>query len=329
MVISPCDCSCFWYKNPMAKRKGHVNTLLFFRGLGRVSCPAEVGIFSSPPLPWRTCSPQAAKQPPPQLGHRAGCTGFLPLRNIFLKGYLALTLTNMNAVGRRPHASPGTVSQHRESSLLRSPVMNATKFCPTATGKLGRGSKADPGVCIWAHMALKSPCQCLPGCMVAVQAWFHCQQSHRVGTCSPRAKNDSVKKSSATPGLQHWAAQDKSSEPSWLHPFLPPKATYLPDWQPFNFNNFHKIKCFFCKISLFRHALFFARANSKPEQPCWCALGYEPQFLPHFLHCSEINLLYLWINATDDCTALPTWVHFASAPRAGWYHSRETLKNLQ
>lgn len=136
----------------MAKRRGHVNTLLFFRALRRVLRPAAVGILSSPPLPWRTCSPQTTTYSTPQLGHRAGCTGFFLLVNFFLKGHLALTLTNMNATGRRPRVSPSTVSQHHESSLLRSPVMNGTNFCPTATDKLGLGEPSRPwGLHLSAH----------------------------------------------------------------------------------------------------------------------------------------------------------------------------------
>lgn len=149
----------------MAKRKGHVNALLFFKGLRRVSCPAEVGILSSPPLPWRTCSPQAAKHPPPQLGHRAACTGFLPSRNIFLKGHLALTLTNINAIGRRPHVSPSTVSQRHESRLLRSPVTKGTNFCPTATDKLGLGEQSRP----WGlHLSARGPEEPMP-----VSPWLY------------------------------------------------------------------------------------------------------------------------------------------------------------
>lgn len=90
--------------------------------------PAEVGILPSPPLPW---DPSTS---PPQLGHRAGCTGFLPLRNNFFKGSLGSDVDQHKCCRKEAPCFP----RHCK------PGVNGTNFCPTATDKLGLGEQSGP-----------------------------------------------------------------------------------------------------------------------------------------------------------------------------------------
>lgn len=56
--------------------------------------------------------------------------------------------------------------QREAGCLLRIPAMNGINLCPTATGKLGLRSKADPGA------SQRNQCQYLPGFVVSKQDGF-------------------------------------------------------------------------------------------------------------------------------------------------------------
>lgn len=104
-----------------------------------------------------------------------------------------------------------------------------------------------------AKQTLEHPKEAVPAspwlCDVGAR-WFHCQRSHRLG---PALR---VQKMTAEMIQHHWiAAWGSPWQEQWaqLAPSVPAFQGHLPtrQWQPFHFNNYHKIKCSFCKISLF------------------------------------------------------------------------------
>lgn len=134
-------------------------------------------------------------------------------------------LTNMNVIRRRPHVFPSTVSP----SLLRSPVMNGTSFCPTTTEKLGLEEQSRP----WGlHPSAHGPEEPMP-----VSPWLYGGSASTVSLpAEPQGwdlLSESQKWQRAKIIHSPWVAALGSTgqeQRDQLAPSIPPpRATYLPD----------------------------------------------------------------------------------------------------
>lgn len=132
---------------------------------------------------------------------------------------------------------------------------------------------------------------------------FHCQQSHRVGNSALRVqkivgKNDPTPLDCSMGQPRTRAASPGGSIHSCLQGHSPTRQR-----QPFHFNNFNKIKCSSCKISLFfvRRTIHFRAALLVS---CWTWSSIFATISP--LQWNKPAALMG--QCPGDCTAFPLWV---------------------